>query len=503
MIIHTPEAQTPNGAHGKSATQRRVKTNLPGLIQNLTIASFIYTVFFVLLGLLHASDLLDDQFALIGLHLIAALSFYIYWKREPWGSARYDSFGAAVLLLSIGFRVLAAFDTMFYGTRFDDWPNTILVDSSLISLYFKAEAICFFGVLLMVVTWRLTVGDKLERFSFLRWTDLSNMSYFKILYGLAVFTQVLIRGINIDFGALSQFFVLIYMAGVASIYFLARSNVKSNPSAWLIKAVLLSLPLSFLALTGGMKEYIFLPLVPSAIIAWLTFSGVTARFGMVIMGIIVLGFAQIYVFYVRETSWKIEDSSYSFTQLALGAFANLDEDLALMGINSIMSRINMSSPHAMTVALAERDGFIPVEIFGGIPAAFIPRILWPDKPILRPGAEHTQRIRGSTQDILDVNTATAAGFFTELYLGGGVLAFIFFSVLYGFLLGRIQLSILTQLPVAATAVFTYMMFYSAIRFDEFSIAYALTGMVMSYIIMLFIFKVLKIISALQRNNTAI
>jgi hypothetical protein len=492
MTINTPEAQSLSFAHGKLATQSRVKINFPGTLKNITIASFIYVGGFLLLGLLSASDLLDEQFALIGLHLLAALSFYIYWRLEPWGSARYDCFGAAILLLSIGLRFLSAFDTLFYGTRFDVWPTTIMVDSSLLSLHFKGEAIPFFGILLMVATWRLTVQDKLGRLTFLWGTVLSNKKHFMILYGLAVFTQVLIRAVNIDFGAMAQLFQIIYSTGVAAIYFLARSNVKAKPSAWLIKAVLLGLPLSILALSGGMKEYIFLPLIPAAIIAWLTFSSVAARLGMVIMGISVLSIAQIYVGYVRQTAWGGTDRSYSAKELVAGAIANSDEDSIANGVDSMLSRMNLSSAHAITVALAERDGFIPVEIFGGIPAGFIPRILWPDKPILRPGGEHTQRIRGSTQDIEEVDSATSAGFFPEIYLGGGIFALILFSMLYGYLVGKIQLNIFFQLPASATAVFNYMMFYSAVRFDERTIAYALTGIVLSYILMLFIFKVLAL-----------
>jgi hypothetical protein len=461
---------------------------------NLAIASVLYLGGVSLLEVFSSLDFLDDEGALIGLHLLGALLFYLYWKRELWGSARYYSFGASILLLSIGYRLLFALDTTIYGARLDTWPTAVSVDRSLLSLCFKGEAITFFGTLLLVAAWRVTVRGDIQKFSIFSGALQRSGIHYVTLFTLAVFTQVLARGVNMDFGALAQLINIIYMAGIASILFLSLSNGLAKPFICLMKSVSMAFPLSFLAWSGGMKEFIFLPFIPTALLAWLIFDGRLARLLMMVIAVSVLGLAQLYTSYVRVTAW-LADSSYSTVELVVGAVTSLDEDSAAFGLNEIMSRLNSTRAHAITVALAESGGFIPREIFGGIITSFVPRIFWDEKPILRPGADHTSRISGYVQTRDEVTTGTSAGFFTELYLGGGIVGVFLFSVLNGFVIGRIQLSILFRQSGSASAIFSFMMFYYAIRYDEQSISYVLTGLALSYIMLLVIFKILSLLPA--------
>ena len=472
----------------KNGVGGMVKIERQGSLKYLFVASFSYLSGIFFLIVLSEYGLLDEQSVLIGLHLTAAFSFYHYWRCEFWGSAKYDCFGSAMLLISIGFRLICAFDTILFDSRFDAWPLSLSVSSSLLSLHLKGEVVTFFGTLLMVATWCATISESFSRFSFLHTTTIVDNRLFRALYALGLLTQGLIRIIGADFGAFAQLIEMLNSLAVASIYFLANSYPRAKSWNRIGMAFALGAPLSFLAMSHGMKSEIFFPFVPFAILTWITFSGTLTRLGFVLVGIFALSAGQVYTGYVRSTSWNSLAPSYSTTDLIANTVANADADIAFFGFQSVMARINMTSTHAMTVALTERDGYIPFEIFSGIPASVIPRIIWPAKPILRPGAEHTQRIRGSVQNIEDVSSATAAGFFTELYMGGGIVGLLAVSILYGFLVARIQLSISTLLPESATLALSFLMYYNAVRFDENTIAYALTGLILSYVLMVVIFK---------------
>jgi hypothetical protein len=431
------------------------------------------------------------MFSLIALHLTGAFSLYVYWRLESWGSAKYDCFGAALLLISIAFKCWSLLDTLFYGTRFESWPDTIWVDGSLLSIYFKGEAITHFGILLTVAAWRLSVGNKLERFSFLRGTLVANNRMPCLFYGLAVITKLFLRITGIDYGAFTHLFVTIDMIGVAAIYFIVTSGPLVRSAVSVMKAVGLALPISYLSLDFGMKEFILAPFVPAAIIAWLSFSGFTARVSLVAVSICVLAISQVYIGFVRATVWQ-GDQSYSTTGLVTNVLNSMDWEIFGYGLDEVSSRVNPTQSHAITVALVERDGVRPVETFAPIPANFIPRIVWADKQVLKPSAEHTKRIMDSDLPLSEITSASSAGFFTELYMGGGIIGMILGSLVYGFLAGKLQVTALPILPGFGIAAFNFQMFYWTLRLDEFSVVHAYSGMVLYFILSVFLFQSYKI-----------
>jgi hypothetical protein len=253
----------------------------------------------------------------------------------------------------------------------------------------------------------------------------------------------------------------------------------------------LGLPLSLLALNGGMKEHIILPLLPAIIICWKTFSNLITRVGMIVGGIFILSALQILVNYTRESSWK-DEVNYSSSELIKGSLNSAKENTIYDNLNMIGYRVNPTLTRAITMAIVERDGFIPADIFSGIPVAFIPRIIWPSKPEFAPGAMHTQRIFNYSIALENITSSTAPGFFTELYLGGGGGALILFSMLFGYVVARIQISLYSHLPSPAINIFNFTMIYYAIRFDEKNISYALTEVVQCYFILLIFFKIMSI-----------
>lgn len=426
---------------------------------------------------------------LVVLHLASAFSFYWYWRRSWWGEAPLDCFGAALLLFAIAFRCIAIADTVLYGTRFDTWPSTVS-GHAILQHVFMGEAITQIGFLLVVLAWRWGV----------RW-DFAGLGLFLAgqrrsraawtVYFLAIGVAIGRWWLKISYGAAEQLVGMTYAFGVASILFIAM-DTRGNDARSAVLALALGLPMAFLAMGSGMKENIFLPMVPAGIFAWRACRTYALKAVLILAATALLALSQLYVGYVRSTVW-VEKIDRPVTEIVSGfvdSFADSGPAFLATGFDGIFSRVNLTLTHAITIALAEQDGFFPVEIFGPIPASFIPRALWPNKPVLQPGAEQTVRIRGGG-DVTEVGTATASGFFAELYLGGSVFGVVLGAAILGFLQGRIQWRVRRFGSVLGLGVFNFLLFYSAVRFDEKHVVYAYTGMIFLFIGYLVVFSAVE------------
>ncbi len=148
-------------------------------------------------------------------------------------------------------------------------------------------------------------------------------------------------------------------------------------------------------------------------------------------------------------------------------------------LNASGARINQTITHAVTVALADHRGHEPVAVFGLIPASVIPRVIWPSKPVIQPGVMHTIRIYGANVHASQVRSATAAGFWTELYLGGWWWGVLLGSSFYGLLLATAQRWAWRFDPGFGHQAFCFLVLYSTFRFDEMHVVYAYTSIVFS------------------------
>ena len=151
----------------------------------------------------------------------------------------------------------------------------------------------------------------------------------------------------------------------------------------------------------------------------------------------------------------------------------------------------MSSSHAVTVAIKDRDGAIPNEIFWVIPGNIIPRFLWSSKPAINPGSNHTKRILNIESD--EIISASAPGFFQELYLGGGYLGVILASFFYGLILGKSQKFIEKKISIHAAVVFSFVLFYLALRFDESHVVYSFSNLFFMLITFTMLFSVFNVV----------
>lgn len=432
------------------------------------------------------SNFYNNEPSLPLIHLGSAISLLIFWKYINWGKARYDVFGAALLLAYAMFKFQAALDGWVYGPRIDQIYRTVPLPGDLTWLFLKSESLNHMGILLLAAIWRWIIGKHVEQFSFLKNFYLVGKQLPATVYVAALVVELMRRVVGQDFGVLTQISSLTYQFGVVAIFFIAAmQRGRFRP---LILAMMLAVPMAILALGTGMKENMIFPLVPAGLIVWFRFRSTSLKVGVVILFFILLAYAQLYVQYVRAVSWGTGGSNYTNAQLLEGFQRSLSPGALSDGINSISSRMNMTISRAITVAIADAKGFEPYDIFAPIPASLIPRFLWPEKPVLQPGAQHTLRIHDINASPTEAWSATAAGFFTELYLGGGLIGWALGVTLYAILLAKIQLYTLRRVPGFGHLALSFVAVYWALRFEEKHIVYAYTGLVFTFVFLVLMTK---------------
>jgi hypothetical protein len=462
-----------NGAH--SQAQVRIdgvgrdgaKSNILGA---LGAAAATYGLFGGLF-LLFSQVLMEGEPALLILNVGAACSLLLFWRQVRWGAGRYDSFGAALLLTSAIFRFHAALDAAFYGARINEIPPTVPLPDDVVLLLLKSESLSFFGVLLVAAAWRKAVGQQVGHLSFLNSYRNVGRQLPIMMYASAIIVELLQRLAGADFGALSLISSMTYSFGVVSIFFICA--MQKRRSARILLAFCLALPMTALAMGSGMKSEMFFPLVPAGLLFWFGFRSFVLRAFVLGIAFVLLAYSQLYVQYVRESTWA-SGVQTSVGELIRGFQRHIGDTNLLDGMNSISARINMTTTRIITVAIAEARGFEPVDIFGPIPGSLIPRILWPSKPVLQPGAQHTFRVRDIDAPASEATTATATGFFSELYLGGGYLGWFLGAIAYGYLLAHLQLFTLKRLVGFGHLALAFVAAYWTLRFEEMHVAYAYT-----------------------------
>ncbi len=102
----------------------------------------------------------------------------------------------------------------------------------------------------------------------------------------------------------------------------------------------------------------------------------------------------------------------------------------LPGVQGWWTRVAYANAQAF--AMTDYDKGKGGKTVSMIPYAFVPRLLFPEKPVMTPGREFTEIITGE-----ETETATAAGFFAEAYWNGGwplmfIISFIVALILSGF-----------------------------------------------------------------------
>lgn len=439
-------------------------------------ALIVYLSFLLVYFLL--GDGLSIDVLLIWIQIGAAVTFLCVLNMIPWGGAKYGTFGGVFLLVHIILKVLAAVDAYLYGSRIEYLPAAVYVFEGDLYIFAKSEFIANIGGVVLIVAWRIFVGNSLEETSFMSRTPM-NIRIPLYVYLFAALVELVKNIFPGDLGVLTQLSQVTYALAIVSIYFLAMSRADKLGSVSL--AGILGLPLSLMALGVGMKENIFFPVIPFVIVYLINYKSFLNKLFLLVTAVAILMVSQLYVSYVRAVTWGVDgDKSYNTSELVSGFINNMEKINLREDYGAISSRLNMTQTYVSTVYVADENGYKPAEIFGMIPASLVPRIFWPSKPTFVPGAMHTARVEGINVPVSEITTSTAAGFFAELYLGGWYIGWLIGSIFYGFLMAVCQISLLRRAYSFSCLSFSFVAVYWALRFDEKHVIYAYTSVIFTF-----------------------
>jgi hypothetical protein len=134
--------------------------------------------------------------------------------------------------------------------------------------------------------------------------------------------------------------------------------------------------------------------------------------------------------YARIVAGSVGVGSVGELTQSISGFASADEredySLLLPGVQSWWTRLSYTN--AQSFAMQQYDAGAPGDTLSTILYAVVPRILFPDKPMLTPGREFTTAITGQVGE-----TATVPGVFAEAYWNGGWPMVVMICLLTGFL----------------------------------------------------------------------
>ena len=180
---------------------------------------------------------------------------------------------------------------------------------------------------------------------------------------------------------------------------------------------------------------------------------------------------------VREANWirREQISTFEAFERLYEQYQQRGSEVFYEGLKSFSSRASASNDGATVVGVRDERGPIGLETIRNVPAAFIPRVLWPDKPIIAPGAWFTFYI-GRAASPETATSATATPLSTEFYWMSGwwsvalgmALMGAYFSWIWGFMIRLAS----WNLPMLFAAFSTM---GTAMTFDTLHAIYAITG----------------------------
>ncbi|SIT58138.1 membrane hypothetical protein [Mesorhizobium prunaredense] len=275
----------------------------------------------------------------------------------------------------------------------------------------------------------------------------------------------------------------IYLA-LLFVIFAGKSRYGSEGSrSWVV--IVLIVPALLSGLTSGTKELVLTAVAPVLLVYVLRPNlrriGVTILAGLMVI-IVVVPITQLY----RQANWSAKEN-VGLTEL----FSRLVDAYQQMGASNIVSegmvefanRTSSSISGAIVVGATDRLGHTGLETVKDVFIVFVPRFLWPEKPPVAPGAWFTWHL-GYAATPVEATTSTATMLATELYMMSGWLTIPFGMAalgLYYALIWRFIRTMSLRNPIMGIALVSFM--FNAVKFEDMSLIYAITGPVVSMIYM--------------------
>jgi hypothetical protein len=413
-----------------------------------------------------------------------------YWLWKNIGSqdylSRYLNFGSALLISCFLNRIIYVADFLIGGEKFTNWP----VESANPAWdTFIAEFVSLAGLAFTITAWMIAGGSSQK-------IDIAEINLPKsrkllfALYMFSVASLVIVFSYPQVASLTGNVGNTVNLLGMAACFLFVnggRFNSKIKP----LVVGFLSLPYLLIAVDSSGKEPILIALFPSALTAWVCYRRYWSRIGLISVSILALGMITNLSNYMRLQNWyeKRGASTTVLVQEVIDNALNLGFVTSSgLGFASFLERANAASYRGYPIALVKNEGYRPDLIYNPLRFVFIPRVFWPEKPLVDPGKEYTSLVFG-----VDVNSSTSAGFFTAFYLAAGWLGVLSGAVILGLLIGgflrlarRLGGSVLVALSIVA-------LFPTAIRIDEGWAATTIAGVAITCVYIIAIYQLARLV----------
>lgn len=370
---------------------------------------------------------------LVPLFAGSAFAGWLVWRGYRWPDSWsiYISFGGAVLLALVANRFLFVADFFISGARFNEWP---FFSNAPEWAVLKGEAITLVGTLITVAVWLAAGGAKYSPRMVLRVPRPALVRLLLVAYAMSLLGSIILRSDRETTAVFGQLFPLLHGLGVACCFLLPLALARSHFVA-LCAAGLLSSPFIYFSLNSGMKEEIIVALLPAGYLAWNATRSTAARLAIVAAAFLFVSVITPFVGFYRDQAWygKRELSAdKAVSEFTAGLSAQGSVGTMSSGLEAFVRRNNASLHRGWAVSLADEYGYEPELVFAPIFYVFVPRFLWPEKPLIQQGWEYSGLVFGKDYMAWS-SSSTAAGLYTAFYLGYGWPAVLAGAVLIGLL----------------------------------------------------------------------
>lgn len=276
---------------------------------------------------------------------------------------------------------------------------------------FYAELVFLLATFVFTATWLL-----LEKRSVLAVWHEPPPRVIWATYGLSVTIYVAVSASGIN-GSLGMIMELTWLFSIGAIAVLLGGNscyALGRSRSWL--PILALLPLFYFALKSGMKGEVGLVLFP----VLLTIFRRPSTTNLWILSLIV-AFIVLFVF-PFSIEWRMAnwfgDEDVGVEIVAGRVVDKWEHDgfieTAAESSAKWLARASSSTKGGLVMQIAESDGLIGTVLIEGLQTIFVPRFLWPDKPVYTPGGWFTWYL-GKADSPEEATSATAMMLPTEWY----------------------------------------------------------------------------------------
>ena len=341
----------------------------------------------------------------------------------------------------------------------------------------RAEIVHLVAMVLFVAGWQL-----LERVRLRRSKDVMTTYGVQALMVVYAISTILALGLSVlgsRFGLAMLSNFAFYSATASIGLILISPSQWGFNGRWRLLTLALLAPHAYLAAVSGTKGAIMMVALPVLI------SGIYLGFRKLIPVAVLVG---VFMFAVgiplskvmREANWESWGSQEDIGLLE--GLSRVVDGYQSGGFSSQVTesfvgfchRANSAQMGGLVMYIVERDGHLGPEPLKLLPAMFVPRVLWPSKPVFAPGAWFTWYL-GKASSPESASSATATMLGTEIYwmfAGFGAWLMLFLGMLYRFVWARMQ-TMAGKGVVGVAAM--YSLFGDAIRFEETHTIYAIGG----------------------------